>query len=260
MSTEQILFIAALVLGGVGVICLGTAIYMYFAYNIPDIRDDLSGKKRAEAIANMDEPGTGVLRRNRANARAERAQQKLAAERTTGSIDPLAPPEVVQQSPDVTTAMSMPAPAQRPARPSRPVPQAPVADDIATTVLAGDETQTTVLGASEEQTTVLGASEEQTTVLGETEPETSILGQEEEDITTVLDDDAEKTTMLGGSPVTDTASNVAPAPAPATREATPAKKVPAPARAIPSYFTVVQKVVLTGSDDFLRVEQGEGHA
>ena len=260
MSTEQILFIAALVLGGVGVICLGTAIYMYFAYNIPDIRDDLSGKKRAEAIANMDEPGTGVLRRNRANARAERAQQKLAAERTTGSIDPLAPPEVVQQSPDVTTAMSMPAPAPRPSRPSRPVPQAPVADDIATTVLAGDETQTTVLGASEEQTTVLGASEEQTTVLGETEPETSILGQEEEDITTVLDDDAEKTTMLGGSPVTDTASNVAPAPAPATREATPAKKVPAPARAIPSYFTVVQKVVLTGSDDFLRVEQGEGHA
>jgi len=250
MSTEQILFIAALVLGGVGVICLGTAIYMYFAYNIPDIRDDLSGKKRAEAIANMDEPGTGVLRRNRANARAERAQQKLAAERTTGSIDPLAPPEVVQQSPDVTTAMSMPAPAQRPARPSRPVPQAPVADDIATTVLAGDETQTTVLGASEEQTTVLG----------ETEPETSILGQEEEDITTVLDDDAEKTTMLGGSPVTDTASNKVPAPAPATREATPAKKAPAPVRAIPSYFTVVQKVVLTGSDDFLRVEQGEGHA
>ena len=249
MSTEQILFIAALVLGGVGVICLGTAIYMYFAYNIPDIRDDLSGKKRAEAIANMDEPGTGVLRRNRANARAERAQQKLAAERTTGSIDPLAPPEVVQQSPDVTTAMSMPAPAQRPARPSRPVPQAPVADDIATTVLAGDETQTTVLGASEEQTTVLG----------ETEPETSILGQEEEDITTVLDDDAEKTTMLGGSPVTDTASNKVPAPAPATREATPAKKAPAPVRAIPSYFTVVQKVVLTGSDDFLRVEQGEGH-
>lgn len=260
MSTEQILFIAALVLGGVGVICLGTAIYMYFAYNIPDIRDDLSGKKRAEAIANMDEPGTGVLRRNRANARAERAQQKLAAERTTGSIDPLAPPEVVQQSPDVTTAMSMPAPAPRPARPSRPVPQAPVADDIATTVLVGDETQTTVLGASEEQTTVLGAAEEQTTVLGETEPETSILGQEEEDITTVLDDDAEKTTMLGGSPVTDTASNKVPAPAPATREATPAKKAPAPVRAIPSYFTVVQKVVLTGSDDFLRVEQGEGHA
>ncbi len=63
MMTQQVLFWVGLALLVIGVISLGMAIYIYTSRNITDILDDLSGKKRADAIAAMEAELSGPRRR-----------------------------------------------------------------------------------------------------------------------------------------------------------------------------------------------------
>lgn len=252
MSSENfqtvytILFYAGIVLSVIGLACLAGAAYMYFARNIRDIQDDISGKKRAEAIASMLEPGTGLLRARSRSSKAQRAAQKLAAEATTGSAF-----LTKNEQQDDETARDMPQ-ADATARPVAAV----VADDAPTTVMVPDDPATTIIG-TEGAPNAAPEENAPTTILVPEDPVTALLSDE----------------VPAGSPVAEEvpAEELAEAPVeapaePATPEAQPVQdEAPqlqsfVPAVRLPEFFLVVNKVVLTGSDDFLRVGQGEGHA
>lgn len=229
---QQILFIASIVLGVAGLACLAGAAYIFFKFDIRDIQDDLSGKKRAEAIANMDAPGTGVLRRRAKQDRSNRAQSKLAADASQQAAlesKRAASSESQKQAEPVSKKASSKKPkakktVQKQGQQGAPIPQ--LDEDQATSVLVEEVDQTTMFDDDV-------APAEQTSK----EPAATEDKQHE------FEDTDEKT-------IEKTTESIS--------EMNPEASEPAGA-AVPDYFKVVQRIVLTGSADFVRMEQGEGH-
>lgn len=227
-QVQQILFVASIVLSVAGIACLAGAAYMYFKLGIRDIQDDLSGKKRAEAIASMDAPGTGVLRRRASHDKSNRAKARLAA-----VVEP------VESSASLELAIDKkPSPARQEVRSSQPagtgqyqpasrntgtpIPQ--IDDDAATSVLEEEVDQTTMFG--DEAAPVSAQAEE----AGAVEDKQQTIEAVNVQTTESIDEDA---FGVGG-----TAQQTV---------------------QVPEYFKVVQRIVLKGSADFVRVKQGEGH-
>jgi len=224
MSTQDILFYLGMALIALGAVFGGSAAYLYFSYNIPDIIDDLSGKKRAEAIARMSEPGTGTLRRRKPKSNTPAAQP---AAQVPGSQELRAAAEQAPTS--VSAAMpaqAAPAPAAKPQPKPKTkakakfVPQLEDESD-ATSVISGEEEATTIITNEEDETAVEDvASDEKAAEVPVEEPK---------------------------------------AEEPAIEEPPVEERVSAEPQT-PEWFRIVQKIVLTESTDFVRVEQGEGHA
>ena len=227
-QVQQILSIASIVLSVAGIACLAGAAYMYFKLGIRDIQDDLSGKKRAEAIASMDAPGTGVLRRRASHDKSNRAKARLAAVvepvESSASLElaidnkPSPARQEVKSSQPARTGQSQPASRNTGA----PIPQ--IDDDAATSVLEDEVDQTTMFG--DEAAPVSAQAEKAGAVEDKQQTTEAINVQTTESIV----EDA----FGVGATAQQTAQ-------------------------VPEYFKVVQRIVLTGSADFVRAKQGEGH-
>ena len=108
MTTQGILFIVGIVFLAVAAICAGVAVWLFFKRDIPGIRDDLTGKKRAKIIAEMDEITPADRRRkNRstapvgaAAAEAASMARRAAEQRDTDDVQATSAPKPKHAEPD----------------------------------------------------------------------------------------------------------------------------------------------------------------
>ena len=225
---QQILMMAGigLIVAGVGLALI--AAYMYFKYNIPDIYADLSGKKRAEGIARkMAEQASG--RQRGRSDRARKSERTLAAGATTGTLGTgsigATSGSLASQSfsGSVSRTSGDIAPSQK-----EPVDRLMHGNDgpasweaeSVTTVMADDDGVTTVLTAEAAEAAALTVDEAM-----EPEPEVSEVIEVAE-------------------------------PQEAAVEEVRTEHEPVQQRYVPEYFHIVQRIVLTESTGFVRVEQG----
>ena len=79
MTVQTVLFFAGVLLLVAAVVCGVIALVMFFTKNIRDIHDDLTGKKRAKAIAEMEEETPASRRRARGGVAPASAAAAVAA-------------------------------------------------------------------------------------------------------------------------------------------------------------------------------------
>ena len=225
MSAQDILFYIGVASIALAVLLGGGAAYLFFTYNIPDLLDDLSGKKRADAIARMSEPGTGTLRR-RSKAKADSktpAAQPSALVPGTGELyaaaEAAAEARKAKEAPAQSSEAKKDKKGKKATAPSNVeptyIPQLPDEDPEATSVIAGEEAPTTVMDGEEAVADAQPTSSDETTQA----PEEELQVEEPE-------------------------------------EKEPAQDAPRK----PDWFRLVQRIVLTESTDYVQVERGEGHA
>lgn len=223
MSTQDILIYAGFVLIAIAVVLGAGAAFLFFTRNIPDIIDDLSGKKRSEAIAQMAEPGTGMLRRNAKPKSSTPAAQPAAMVPSTGELRAAAAVQPAAQPEPIAKAEEQPAAASNVSYSY--IPQAEDEVDV-TTVMSDEEPESGPRAESEPEPEPEPI--EEVPVVGEAAPSQEAI--EEGDSATTQD----------AEPTVDTPSNAM--------------------QQTPEWFHIVESIVLTDSTEYVRVEQGEGHA
>ena len=158
MTLQGILFILGIVFLLAAAGCAGVVAWLYFKRNIRDIHDDLTGKKRAKIIAEMDElTPSNRLRQHQARSpvtAAAEAAASVARHAAEGSTDmshlqPTVAPKPKAAEPDSSGEHANDAPeAEAPA-----------------TVVGNDAGETIVSiggGADEEETTMVAGIEART--------------------------------------------------------------------------------------------------
>lgn len=260
---QQLLFYAGVALVVIGVLLAAGAFYMFRKFDILDIRDDLSGKKRAEGVARMLEEQASGKNAGK-DAKARRSQKTLAAGQTTGhlsgggtgSADTSTGDGFMQSEPE----SAQPAPqAQQPAAaaaPRRevaaPIPQIDESDEF-TTVMAGNNEATTILDDADATTQYAPiqvdepqaeeAPEEEAPVEEPAASEEAFEAEAEPESNAAQDDSTIEVAPDTTMPEVDMTSTEAPAAKPAA----------------PEYFHIVRKIVLTESAEYVRVERGDSN-
>lgn len=177
MTPQEILFIVAVVFFALAALSAIAATVIFFVFNIPDVRADLTGRKRAEAVANIMSARSGRDRRKgvarvepTSGTLADNASGQLAsaavtpAEQPTGATGPQVASQ--QQATSQQSATPQQQAAQQvqsssksqwqhaesaPAKDSEDV----TSDSSSTTVLHDDDSQTTIIGDDDSVTDVL---------------------------------------------------------------------------------------------------------
>lgn len=149
---QQLLLVGGIVLLVLGIALIGAAVYLFFARNIPDIRDDLSGKKRAEGIERKRaEQARG--KQSQKSAKVRITQEQLAAGANTANVVAQAA-QAAQEGAVAEAAIHQVNEDVRPQ--AAPIPQVPESKlREKTTVLVGDSAETSVLIGEDSATTVL---------------------------------------------------------------------------------------------------------
>ncbi len=212
MMLQDILFIISTVFFVIAGISIVTAVAVFFLRNVPDVYADLTGKKRAAAVAEIAAQRPG----------RDRRKGVARVEPTSGGLDSGS----LHQVPHVESVSSDPEPAPASAAPE-PIVSKPVgpSDDSATVVLPDDDQSTTILGAEEEEETAILTEEMATEVEFEQEG-TDAMGSvgasssspaeqdaapepaSDDSATTILPSDDSATTILPSDDSTPTADAV----------------------------------------------------
>lgn len=264
---QQILFYAGIALVTIGVLLAIGAFYMFRKFDILDIHDDLSGKKRAEGVAKMmAEQASG--KNAGKDAKARRSQKTLAAGQTTGhlsgggtgSMDTSTGGGLKQPEPEAAQPVAQ---ARQAASAAAPATAAPVRE-VAAPIPQLDE--------EAEYTTVMAGNNEATTILDDADATTQYAPIQADE--PQVEDVPEEPALIEEVPVEEpTAETPESEPAPvevekeAAAEAAAAVTTPevdmtstealAAKPAAPEYFHIVRKIVLTESAEYVRVERGD---
>lgn len=230
MTLQEILFIVSIVFFVLAVVCIGLAVAIFFVRNIPDVRADLSGKKRADAVAQIAAQRPGRDRR-KGVARVEPTSGNLDSGRLR---EPSPLDNHLNQVPHVNSVVTTPEPASAPAVSASPVnlgAQAPASAERS-------EARSSLPAASSSDSAA-------TTVLPDDDSATTIL-PDDDSSTTILEDDASATTILpsDGSAVVAPEAQVA--------EPSSQPESAASGAAAPEGFTVVKKIVLRESSQVIQ--------
>lgn len=160
MALQDILFTASIVCFVLAAIFIVVAVVVFFVRNIPDVRADLSGKKRAEAVAQMDDSRARERRRG-SSRRSGAASGAGAGTGTSGQVPSgirVVEPARQQSSGAVAgsgAGASSGGASQRKHVKPTPVKAAPSVNANATTILPDDDHATTILPDDTESTTIL---------------------------------------------------------------------------------------------------------
>ena len=258
MTLQEILFFVAIGFFVLAAIFIAIAAVTFFVNNVPDVRDDLSGKKRQTEVAKI------------ANQRPGRDRRKGAARNEPTSGNLMAQPGAAQQIADQQAQAAAAPPPRHVSQPAvaaaQPQPryervEAGQPDDGPTTVLADDDSETSILPDDASSTTVLEDDSSATAVLAQPV-------EEREDVTAVLAEEVPGGTSGAGVEATSFVEAALPAAA-ATAAATAANTfqnaysddsqttiLPSAASEAPAVaeqqFEIVRKIVLMESTQFVK--------